>query len=457
MKKAIFLIILSAGFFCGWSQSFESGGLRFQALPDETGRCEVTWAEAALYTGSINVPEVVVSEGTEYKVTAIGPYAFAGCSELTDVTIPQSVTRIGRNAFQGCSSLKEVILPEEVTVLEDQTFYSCSSLQVIRGLGLTMLGRSAFSNCSRLTELQLTEAPLAIGESCFYNCSALKEAPIGVYTELEEGAFRGCSSLTEVKLPSDIKTLPDYIFSDCVALAKVEGGENLRIIGNSAFNACSSLENITFGKSLEEIGDYAFAFCENLKTETISGEGLTIGAYAFNGCESIETLTLSGVVKIGEEAFSYATGLKTLIFDATLHDIGDRAFRHDLAITKIICPAEIPPMTSNTAFESVLYDSANLEVASGKGLLYAQTSPWSYFRNITELPPSGLGLPSLSSNFTIECLGSTVTLNGNPGIVDVFNISGVKIFSLLKGNEPLRIELPGSGIYFINEKKIMIK
>ena len=34
--------------------------------------------------------------------------AFAGCTALTDLTIPKSVTRIGEGAFAGCGSLAKV-------------------------------------------------------------------------------------------------------------------------------------------------------------------------------------------------------------------------------------------------------------------------------------------------------------------------------------------------------------
>lgn len=38
----------------------------------------------------------------------IGSNAFAGCKNLTSVTIPKNVKKIGKSAFSGCSKLKKV-------------------------------------------------------------------------------------------------------------------------------------------------------------------------------------------------------------------------------------------------------------------------------------------------------------------------------------------------------------
>jgi hypothetical protein len=60
------------------------------------------------YTGDVVIPSSVYYSAKTYSVTSIGEIAFADCSSLTSVTIPNSVTTIGSVAFSYCSSITEI-------------------------------------------------------------------------------------------------------------------------------------------------------------------------------------------------------------------------------------------------------------------------------------------------------------------------------------------------------------
>ncbi|MBO7377543.1 MAG: leucine-rich repeat domain-containing protein, partial [Clostridia bacterium] len=65
------------------------------------------------------------------SVTSIGSYAFAYCSSLTSISIPNSVTSIGNGAFAYCSSLTSISIPNSVTSIGSWAFEYCSSLTSI--------------------------------------------------------------------------------------------------------------------------------------------------------------------------------------------------------------------------------------------------------------------------------------------------------------------------------------
>ena len=71
---------------------------------------------------------VIPSDGS---VTVIGEGAFAGCSELTSIAIPDGITSIGENAFFDCRELQSITVPSSVTSIGIGAFSDCPSLAKI--------------------------------------------------------------------------------------------------------------------------------------------------------------------------------------------------------------------------------------------------------------------------------------------------------------------------------------
>ena len=87
-------------------------------------------AEINGYTGSytdIVIPTKVTINGEEYTVTAIADQTFRN-SNITTVSIPNTVTAIGTEAFRGCDRLTEINIPDKVTEIGGGLFNGCSSL-----------------------------------------------------------------------------------------------------------------------------------------------------------------------------------------------------------------------------------------------------------------------------------------------------------------------------------------
>jgi hypothetical protein len=77
------------------------------------------------------IKTVIVSEG----ITSICDSAFYMCSNLTSVTLPDTLNKIDGGAFCDCSSLEDIIIPSGVTTLDASAFAWCGSLKTIHYLG----------------------------------------------------------------------------------------------------------------------------------------------------------------------------------------------------------------------------------------------------------------------------------------------------------------------------------
>ena len=195
------------------------------------------------YTGDVIIPASVDYNGATYSVTSIGYEAFAYCSSLTSVTIPNSVTSIEYQAFGYCSSLTSITIPNSVTTIGNYAFYYCSSLASITiGNSVTSIGDQAFEYCSSLTSIEIPNSVTTIG----YN------------------AFSECSSLTSITIPNSVTTIGNFVFYNCSSLASITIGNSVTSIGKSAFYNCSSLASVTIGSGVKTVYSEAFANCSEL-------------------------------------------------------------------------------------------------------------------------------------------------------------------------------------------------
>lgn len=113
------------------------------------------------------------------SVLAIGKYAFAGCGDLTEISIPDAVTHIDDYAFGFCTKLRAAKLPSSLKVIGDHAFASCSAL-VKADLpdGLLEIGQSAFSSCKLLKVESIPDSVKKIGSYAFQGCAYVVDSEL---------------------------------------------------------------------------------------------------------------------------------------------------------------------------------------------------------------------------------------------------------------------------------------
>ena len=234
---------------------------------------------------------IVIPKKHEGKpVVAIGEGAFAD-SEITSVTIPDSVKAIGKQAFQNCTVLTAVSLPSGITEIAEGTFSGCSALTDITIPNtIQTIASEAFSGCTALAEIILPPSFQTVSGRAFYKCPILiirvQATPQG-----REGSFGdGCPVVwnclqNEVAEDGYIHTYVDglhYMLKDgeaTMATRHTQAAQDIKsltipasigyksrsypvtAIAERAFYEHTALCDVTIPASVEVIGKDAFSGC----------------------------------------------------------------------------------------------------------------------------------------------------------------------------------------------------
>ena len=266
------------------------------------------WENNVLYICGILVDAKENIAGTcviKNGAKRIAKSAFADCTGITSVKIPDSVTYIGYEAFKDCTGLASVTMPGSVAVISDSAFVGCTGLtSVTIPDGVTYIGYEAFKDCTGLTSVTIPESVTYIGSDVFSNCSPDFAIKGYIYSEAYDYAVENSIKFISIGQIDPIRyklndngeeftvTGCSSVYSGDIVIPSEYKGKPVTELGYGAFQRNKNIVSVTIPGSVKYIGWYAFIDCENLKSVSIQ-EGVTeIGAYAFTRCSSLEKIEL---------------------------------------------------------------------------------------------------------------------------------------------------------------------
>ncbi len=318
-----------------------------EAHPEAVYTYTVENGEATItgYTGSggaLSLPTAI----NGYPVTAVGKQAFLYNTVITGLTIPEGYIEVGYGAFWGCSNLKNVSLPNSLEILSYNSFgyTAISSIAIPRSANITT--GNPFTGCSSLTGIYVAEGSnfLRVINGCLYTADGktLVTYPCGskssVFSTMAPGtetiitdAFRISEALKEIWLPEGVHTINKQILYNCSDITKIVIPASVSSIGDNAFYNCTNLTIYTPQDSYA----WNYAQANNIPAVDFSeytwivdnGEATITG---YNGPGGNITLpsVLGGVpvTAIGTSAFQYKAKLTGVTIPEGITEIGYDAF-----------------------------------------------------------------------------------------------------------------------------------
>lgn len=186
-------------------------------------------------------------------IQAIDDYAFARCTSLQSISIPDTLCSMGKNPFVLCENLQEIQLSKNHPTLrvDDGILYSKIDDRLICCIdnnthqldipnGIRSIDPYAFLQRTSLTDVTIPNTVISIGEN----------------------AFAYCSQLQTVVLSNNMKEINQFTFYECRMLSEILIPEGITTIKNLAFRGCSNLNYVNLPNSLTKLE--TFSFPENI-------------------------------------------------------------------------------------------------------------------------------------------------------------------------------------------------
>ncbi|MDE7086592.1 MAG: leucine-rich repeat protein, partial [Clostridia bacterium] len=405
-------------------------------------------AATGLFSGCTSLSEVITG-----KNTALGAYAFAGCTALKSIEI--NCSNIPAYAFYRCSNLETVTINGDISSIGAYAFANCTKLTTINNADshtVSSIGDSAFRNCSNLTSVSGVLNDTVLGNNVFANVPAANEnyikdnvlvkgaktvtssalpsgvTEIGAYafsgstlssgvntidltgvTKIGTGAFSGLTGLTSVVIPDGCTEIPANAFRG-TSLTEITVPASVTKIGAGAFAECASLATVNFnGTALKEIG--ASAFTGTALTEVnLPSSVTTVGSQAFSECDKLASAELPAVTDMGYGVFAFCPALTEVTFGDNATTVGTYTFTNRLYIF------------DGEAVQTIqITDSALTSVTLGKNIKSLGAGAFAYCDKLESITLTGASQLLLGESFTIgqEAFGGCTSLATVEGLEKV--------------------------------------
>ncbi len=250
--------------------------LRYLVLPEALA---LVGRDAIYPNGNL---QTTAYENALYLGSETQPYLYllkGKNASITKCTVHADTKFVGSGAFDGCTKLANVVLPDSIVSVAQGALGTAKNVTMPAHVISAVSGAGRYADTVRFGSAHLENITVRGGKVdafAFYGCANLKSVTLQNVTSIGNDAFGGCRRLSEVTFGTALTTIGARAFAQCERLLKAELPASLREVGANAFADCDYLTEITLPNGLQSVGSYAFDGASELAF-TLSGNGYYLG------------------------------------------------------------------------------------------------------------------------------------------------------------------------------------
>ena len=249
---------------------------------------------------------------------------FYFCFGLKSIEIPDYIEIIGNSCFANTGL--ETIDLKNVKQIKRNAFFSTELSEVTIPDSVEVIEPIAFNSCNHLTKFYGHSDFNPNTNKEFSNYLIYKD-PV-TYNELipEMTTYKilcVAGGISEFIFPDNIEIIGEYAFWGCNSLVELKVPSSIKVLENNAFYACNKLESVSLPQTIVSLPQYVVGFCYNLKhfwkrtstdineawVENNLGDLEYISNSAFYFCTELPEIRMHDVGRIEDLAFYNCTKL----------------------------------------------------------------------------------------------------------------------------------------------------
>ena len=390
------------------SSLFEMDGVKYVPVSPSERTCHAIDCAYNSTAAAINVSETASFKGIAMTVKEVMPYTFYGNDHIKEVSVSH-LGNIGDYAFYDCDEI-EIVNVKNQGNIGYQAFYNCSGIKSVEAANNGDIGEQAFYNCHAIETVTVSNQG-SIGSQAFYDCDGIKSVDIRNQGSIGSQAFYGCNGMQAATIANYFPAAPSvddtpltfvdwtstnkahsstssetYTFTagegaslsfnwsvsseasydklivtlDGTTILEKSGslsgtysntiskGSHTLVVkytkdsSNSSGSDQASVSNIVVSKgsnmqTIARVGDEAFSGCTSLRTVTLGDSIGSLGNKAFYQCTSLQEIVIPDSVKlVGEYCFSGCSAMKSAVIGNGLTDVKEYTFQNCTSLTDVM-------------------------------------------------------------------------------------------------------------------------